>query len=168
MSRRTTFAPGVGLPGRVWASGQSAWIPDVVTDTNFPRAHVAARAGLHGAFAFPVVVGSDILGVMEVFSGEIQQPDTDLLEMLTAIGSQLGQFMKRKQAEEAVFQERYLLHALMDNVPDSIYFKDSEGRFIRGNKALANRFGLSDPAEAVGKTDFDFFTEEHARPGVGR
>jgi signal transduction histidine kinase/DNA-binding response OmpR family regulator len=102
MSRRTTYAPGVGLPGRVWASGQPAWIPDVVTDTNFPRARVAARAGLHAAFAFPVVVDGDILGVMEVFSGEIQQPDTDLLEMLTAIGSQFGQFMKRKQAEAAM------------------------------------------------------------------
>ena len=104
---------------------------------------------------------------MEVFSGEIQQPDTDLLEMLTAIGSQLGQFLKRKQAEEAVFQERYLLHTLMDNVPDMIYFKDGLGRLIRGNMALANRFGLSDPALAVGKTDFDFFTEEHAASGVG-
>ena len=163
ISRQITFAPGVGLPGRVWANGQPAWIPDVVKDANFPRAPVAVRAGLHGAFAFPIVVGSDILGVMEVFSGEIQQPDTDLLEMLTAIGSQLGQFMKRKQAEEAVFQERYLLHTLMDNVPDMIYFKDALGRFIRGNKALANRFGLIDPALVVGKTDFDFFTEEHAR-----
>jgi PAS domain S-box-containing protein len=69
----------------------------------------------------------------------------------------------RRRAEEAVFQERYLLHTLMDNVPDLIYFKDAEGRFIRGNKALARRFGLNDPADAVGKTDFDFFTEEHAR-----
>ena len=97
-----TFAPGIGLPGRVWASGQPAWIPDVIKDTNFPRAPVAARAGLHGAFGFPIVVGSDILGVMEVFSGEIQQPDEELLRMLAAIGSQIGQFMKRKQAEEAV------------------------------------------------------------------
>ena len=126
---------GVGLPGRVWASGKPAWIPDVVTDTNFPRGRVAAREGLHGAFGFPIVVDSDILGVMEVFSGEIQRPDTDLLRMLAAIGSQIGQFMKRKQAEEAVPQERYLLHTLMDTVPDSIYFKDAEGRFIHISKA---------------------------------
>ena len=163
LSRRTTFAPGVGLPGRVWASGQPAWIPDVVQDPNFPRAQAAARAGCTAALGFPVVVGRDILGVVEVFSGEIQQPDDGLLQMLTAIGSQVGQFIKRKQAEEAVLQERNLLHTLMDTVPDSIYFKDVESRFIRINKALANRFGLSDPAEAVGKTDFDFFTEEHAR-----
>ncbi len=162
LNRRTTFALGVGLPGRVWASGQPAWIPDVTQDTNFPRAAVAAREGLHGAFGFPIVVDGDILGVMEVFSGDIQQPDTDLLQMLTSIGSQIGQFMKRKQAEETVVQERYLLRTLMDTVPDSIYFKDALGRFIHISKAMANRFGLSDASQAVGKTDFDFFTEEHA------
>jgi two-component system sensor histidine kinase/response regulator len=59
--------------------------------------------------------------------------------------------------------EGYLLHLLMENVPDSIYFKDRQSRFIRINRSLARRFGLSDPAEAVGKTDFDFFSEEHAR-----
>ena len=71
LCRQTTFAPGAGLPGRVWASGQSAWVPDVVKDPNFPRAQAAARAGLHGALGFPVVVGRDLLGVVEVFSGEI-------------------------------------------------------------------------------------------------
>jgi two-component system sensor histidine kinase/response regulator len=59
--------------------------------------------------------------------------------------------------------ESYLLHMLMDNVPDAIYFKDLESRFIRINRGMAKLFGLSDPAEAVGKTDFDFFGEEHAR-----
>lgn len=163
MSRKIAFPPGVGLPGRVWASGQTAWIPDVVKDENFPRASVAVREGLHGAFGFPIVVGSDILGVVEVFSGEIQNPDAELLQMLVAIGSQIGQFMKRKQAEEVVHHERFLLHSLMDNVPDSIYFKDSAGRFLRINQAMAKQFGLSTPAEAVGKSDFDFFDEEHAR-----
>src|SRR5262249_27647832 len=70
----------------------------------------------------------------------------------------------RQRREEALSQERYLLHALMDNAPDSIYFKDAASRFVRINKALATSFGLSDPAQAIGKTDFDFFTEEHARP----
>jgi PAS domain S-box-containing protein len=71
---------------------------------------------------------------------------------------------ERRRAEEALSQERYLLHALMDNLPDAIYFKDAAGRFLRINKALAASFGLIDPAQALGKTDFDFFTEEHARP----
>ncbi len=162
LSRRTTMGRGAGLPGRVWASGQPEWIPDVVHDPNFPRAPAAARVGLHGALGFPIAVGGDILGVMEVFSGEVQQPDEEMLRMLAVVGSQIGQFMKRKQAEEAVLQERHLLTTIMDTVPDSIYFKDIEGCFIRVNRAMARRSGLADPAEAVGKTDFDIFTEEHA------
>jgi len=70
----------------------------------------------------------------------------------------------RKRAEEALVYERYLLESLMDNLPDSIYFKDARSRFTRINRALAQRFGLSDPQGALGKTDFDFFTEDHARP----
>ena len=71
---------------------------------------------------------------------------------------------KRKQAEEALVQERNLVYTLMDNLPDPIYFKDAESRFIRINQAAARRFGINDPVQAIGKTDFDFFTEEHARP----
>jgi PAS domain S-box-containing protein len=71
---------------------------------------------------------------------------------------------ERQRAAEALSKERYLLHSLMDNLPDNIYFKDAASRFLRINKALTAYFGLTDPAQALGKTDFDFFTEEHARP----
>ena len=54
----------------------------------------------------------------------------------------------------------------MDHLPDAVYFKDLDSRFIRVNRGLAARFGLADPADAVGKTDFDFFTAEHARPAL--
>ena len=60
-------------------------------------------------------------------------------------------------------EESDLFHTLMENTPDHIYFKDTESRFLRINRSLADRFGLKSPSEAVLKTDFDFFTREHAQ-----
>src|SRR6478672_4049311 len=68
--------------------------------------------------------------------------------------------------DPALSEEAFLFDTLMDNIPDNIYFKDRQSRFLRINKALATYFGLSDPAQVIGKTDFDFFTEEHARPAA--
>jgi PAS domain S-box-containing protein len=79
------------------------------------------------------------------------------------IAGSIEDITERKRSEEALAHERYLLHSLMDTIPDRIYFKDLDCRFIRVNKTLAEKFGSSDPACALGKTDFDFFAEEHAR-----
>ncbi len=102
VTRSQTFLPGIGLPGRVWAQAQSAWIEDVTRDTNFPRASIAAQEGLHGAFGFPILLGAEVLGVLEFFCDQIQQPDLRLLAMMSAIGSQIGQFIERKDAEDAL------------------------------------------------------------------
>jgi PAS domain S-box-containing protein len=72
----------------------------------------------------------------------------------------------REHAEKALDREQYLLHALMDNVPDSVYFKDRESRFLRISRAQAKRFGLASPEEAIGKTDADIFTPEHAQQAL--
>jgi signal transduction histidine kinase/integral membrane sensor domain MASE1/ActR/RegA family two-component response regulator len=96
------FTLGIGLPGRVWSSGKAAWIPDVSTDNNFPRAPLAARDGLHSAFGFPIKLGDEILGVIECFSREVREPDDHFLQMVSHIGEQVGQFMERKRAESEI------------------------------------------------------------------
>ena len=99
-TRTMTFSKGIGLPGRVWASGTPVWISDVVKDPNFPRALEAQKEGLHGAFAFPVWSGEKLFGVMEFFSDQPNEPDEKLLELMKAVGSQVGMFTQRNRAEE--------------------------------------------------------------------
>jgi PAS domain S-box-containing protein len=70
---------------------------------------------------------------------------------------------KRRAAEEALAKEQYLLQTLMDTTPDHIFFKDRESRFIKISKSQIRKFGLRDESEILGKTDFDFFAEDHAR-----
>jgi two-component system, cell cycle sensor histidine kinase and response regulator CckA len=110
LTRRSTFPIGVGLPGRVWASGKPEWITDVTHDDNFPRAPAAAQDGLHTGIGFPIKVNDEVVGVLECFSREIDEPDNDFLAMVGDIGAQLGQFMERKWAEDARKQTEVMLH----------------------------------------------------------
>ena len=70
---------------------------------------------------------------------------------------------ERKAMEEDLARERFLLSTLMQHIPDKIYFKDAASRFIWISHETLARFGSNDPADVLGKTDFDFFKEEHAR-----
>jgi PAS domain S-box-containing protein len=162
LTRRSTFPCGVGLPGRVWASGQAAWISDVTRDANFPRGPAAAREGLHGAFAFPILLGGEVQGVIEVFTRAIQQPDDELLRVMTSIGSQIGQLIAHKEAEKALAREHTLLRTLIDHLPDYVYVKDTHSRFLSANAAVLRGLGKTTQEEVLGKTDFDLLPRELA------
>ena len=136
LSRSISLARGVGLPGRVWASGAPAWIPDVVVDDNFPRAGAAERVGLHSALAVPVVRGHDVVGVMEFFSGEIREPDPALLDTMKAVGSQIGLYAAAKWASDE-------LDAFFSLSPDLLCVASDNGFFLRVNPAWTQVLGFS-------------------------
>src|ERR671919_298012 len=89
-------------PGWELASGEPVWIVDAPEDGNFPRANVARRDGLHAAFGFPLLSPKGVVGVMEFFSRQHREPDERLLATMRELGSQIGQFVARRHAEEAV------------------------------------------------------------------
>jgi signal transduction histidine kinase/CheY-like chemotaxis protein len=90
---------GAGLPGRVWASRQPAYIEDLGKTTTSPRVKAAQLSGLHSGLAFPILNNDVFMGVLEVFARESLKAELDLLDLGAALGSQLGQFIARKQAE---------------------------------------------------------------------
>jgi len=101
-ARQRVFQRGVGLPGRIWVSGRPESVPDIVGSANSPHASAAEAEGLHGTFGLPIMLNGETLGVMEFFSDRVLEPEPELLEMMRTIGSQFGQFIERKRAEEAL------------------------------------------------------------------
>ena len=88
------------LSTKVWAAGGPLWVEDIAGEPSFQRARAAAADGLHAALAFPILLHDEVLGVMEFFSREARAPDESMLRMLSQTGSQLGQVIERRRAEE--------------------------------------------------------------------
>jgi len=99
-----SFKSGTGLPGRILESGRPVWVRDVMDEADFIRAGAAVKAGLHGAFGFPIRIGGETEGVIEFFSRQVREPDDELLKMAADVGLKIGQFGERARAEEALHQ----------------------------------------------------------------
>src|SRR6202008_588584 len=145
MSRNMGFMRGRGLPGRGWDMGEPLWILDVVKDTNFPRAKAAEKSGLHGAFAFPVRLKDHVLGVMEFFSRKVQEPDDALLAMMDAVGSQIGQFIERKNAEakaktylQEVEKQKHQVEEQHREITDSINYAQRIQKALLASDEMLN------------------------------
>jgi PAS domain S-box-containing protein len=136
-TRAATFKKGDGFPGRVWATGEPLWIPDIAKEDDFPCAEIAQRGGLHTAVAVPVPYRDRTIGVLEFFSARIPQPDIGLLEMLTTIASQVGQFAEQKRKEEE-------LSTLFRMSRDMLCIADFRGYLLRLNPSWARTLGYTE------------------------
>ncbi|MCZ6862850.1 MAG: ATP-binding protein, partial [Alphaproteobacteria bacterium] len=106
VTEKTVFAPDKGLLGRVVRSAKPAWIADLSKDGTFRRGKLAKDIGVKAGFAFPVLVGSEVAAIMEFFSGDIVEPDEQILEIMAQVGTQLGRVIERNRAEVAVRQAK--------------------------------------------------------------
>jgi PAS domain S-box-containing protein len=141
LSERITLAPGEGLPGMVVESGEPAWIVDAPENPNFPRADIARRSGLHAAFGFPLLSPNGVVGMMEFFTRELRQPDEHLLETMRELGSQVGQYVARRHAEDAVRVSESRLRAMLEAALDAVVTMDHTGRIAGWNHAAETTFG---------------------------
>jgi PAS domain S-box-containing protein len=137
---------GEGMPGRIWKNNQPAWIPDLASDPNFPRKDAALQDGLRAAFGFPIAAKDRVVGVIEFFSREIQQPDEEFMTMMAGISIQLGHFVERRQADDA----RNKLAAIVESSDDAIVSKNLRGIVMSWNGAAERIFGYK-AEEIIGK-----------------
>lgn len=142
-SREYAFERGVGLPGRIWATGVAEWIPDVAQQDDFKRAAIAAAEGLHAALAFPIIVDSRVLGVMEFFSRAVLEPDQALLGVMNSVGSHVGQFIERRRAEAALRDSEQRFRLMADAVPSIIWTAGPDGAITYANERWFEYGGLT-------------------------
>lgn len=140
ISRACAFTPGEGMPGRVWMERAAVWVDDFCHDTAMPRRLAAANCNLHAAIGIPIT-GQEVLGVIELFNSEILSADNELLKMLAAIGAQIGQFLERKRAEQALAESQGLFQGVFQGARDAILLANNQGRFIEANPAATRLLG---------------------------
>ena len=153
---------GHGLPGRVWETGEPAWIVDVNVDQDFPRIEAARAAGLHSAFSFPVLTEEGIASVMEFVTREPRMPDEHLLATMASLGRQIGQFMDRAKAAADVQSSEARMRAILDAALDCVVTMDHRGNVVEFNPAAERTFGYS-REEVLGREMADFIVPERLR-----
>lgn len=148
------FAPGKGLPGSVLATGKTTWVPDVTEDPTFMRQPEAIASGLRGGIACPLLVGTEVVGVLEFFADRALAVDEPLMEVLGHVGSQLGRVVERERAHEALRKSEGTIRSIMEMAPDAFIATDMKGLITEWNTQATAMFGWS-REEAIGRNMTD-------------
>jgi PAS domain S-box-containing protein len=146
------------------------WIRDLAADENFPRIMFAAREGLRSGFAFPILAGTEVVGVIEFFRRQTTGPDEAVQEMMQPIGAEIGQLLVQKQKEEALRESETRFRTLAETASDAIITIDANSMIIYINRAAETIFGH--PVTAMLGQDLTMLMPEYLRhvhrAGLGR
>lgn len=164
-SEKLNLKSNEGLPGRVWYQGKQEWIPDVSAQPNtiFSRYELAQDCGLKAGFGVPIIINTTnstpqpgkVLAVLVFFMLEFRQQDRRLVELVSAVAAQLGTVIQQKKAEAALRDKEKYLRLIIDNIPQQIFWKDTNSVFVGCNKNWAKAAQLNSPESVVGMTDYE-------------
>ena len=141
VTQRTRFKPGVGLPGRVLVQQKPAWIVDVTKDDNYPRAKAVENIGIRAAFAFPILAGSEVSGVLEFFSPTVEMPNHRLLDLMLHVGTQLGRVDEREKSRRRLSFSERRFRDFASVAADFFWETDAALRFTFGSGAFGETIG---------------------------
>ena len=150
LSRRTTFKRGEWLPGQVWDRDEPAWSEEITRDESYLRSKVASEAGLSGALSFPVLGEHGVVGAAEFYTRDLRTPHPELLRLLRGFGSQLGQYIELRQAEELARESEAIKTSIFETALDAVISIDASGHVLEFNPSAERLFGYS-REEALGK-----------------
>ncbi len=150
-ARAMTYAPGEGLSGRVWESGEPVWVADIRMDPQAIQAALSFDASMRGAFVFPVTAEGRVIGVLVFNAHEVRQPDERLLQAVRVIGSQIGQFVRRKQTEVELQRSEAEFRNTFELAGSGFAHVGLDGRFLRVNRSLCEMLGYQQH-ELVGRS----------------
>jgi diguanylate cyclase (GGDEF)-like protein/PAS domain S-box-containing protein len=136
------FGRGVGLAGIVWQTGRPLWVEDITKDRRVTVV-VARPFNMHGAFVFPATAGGEVIGVFGFTSHAVREPDERLLQAIRVVGSQIGQFIQRKEAEEVLRRSEERFRSLTDLSSDWYWEQDEELRFVAMTQEIMGKTGVS-------------------------
>ncbi|HET7524824.1 MAG TPA: diguanylate cyclase [Burkholderiaceae bacterium] len=148
---RRPILHNAGIVGAAWLGAAPVWVADMAADDAYRRVPIAKRAGLRSALAFPVAVGEQVLGVLELYSTDVHQPDDTLLPGLRLLGGQIGQFMLRAQAQQQLADSEKRFRSMTALSSDWFWEQDAQLRFVRFEGRGVGRSGADLARAMIGR-----------------
>lgn len=161
-SRKIQLAVGEGLPGRVWKDREPIWFGDVQNQDGFVRAAAAAESQLSSGVATPIIVGHKFKGVIEIFTTRKLAQEPELLQLLGAVGNEIGQFIRQRRLTDTARDEEVRKSAILQSALDCIITMDTAGRIVDFNPAAERTFGYA-ASQVVGQELADTIIPEGYR-----